>query len=358
MNIRAAQVRLVSGRLPTWIRNAQREWTQREGALLQLRDEAGHVGWGEASPLPGYSPDTLGDCATSLERWARGTLPAVDLSRPWRGQVTQAVERLSAQLPAARFALETALLDLVGQAAGKPVPALLGAKNGASIPVCALLTAEEPEAQHAELERLLNAGYRSFKRKLIGPTSDEELALLGELRAAAGEGIRFRFDANQSLPASAVAGVIRALAELDAEWLEEPSRVWPDESALPLAADETLQNATRASEILSSFAARRPGPLGLSGAVVLKPMMLGGVLPCLALARRALEAGATAVASHSFDGPVALTAAAALALALPGNAAASARMGSPAWGNARLPFGDGPEIAPWPAPGLGVEGLT
>jgi L-alanine-DL-glutamate epimerase-like enolase superfamily enzyme len=153
-----------------------------------------------------------------------------------------------------------------------------------------------------------------------------------------------------------VSQVAQALARLGAEWLEEPSERWPRESPLPLAADETLQDPTRASEVLASFATRPRGRWGYSGALVLKPMTLGGLLPCLALARRALEVGATAVASHTFDGPVALTASAALALALPGPAA-SAKMSAAAWGSARPPFRDGAWIATWSVPGLGLEGM-
>ena len=40
--------------------------TEREGILLRLRAADGTEGWGEAAPLPGYSPDTLDDVLTEL----------------------------------------------------------------------------------------------------------------------------------------------------------------------------------------------------------------------------------------------------------------------------------------------------
>jgi O-succinylbenzoate synthase len=39
----------------------------RRGLVVTLTDEMGHVGFGEASPLPDYSPDTLLQCERALE---------------------------------------------------------------------------------------------------------------------------------------------------------------------------------------------------------------------------------------------------------------------------------------------------
>jgi L-alanine-DL-glutamate epimerase-like enolase superfamily enzyme len=50
--------------------------------------------------------------------------------------------------------------------------------------------------------------------------------------------------------------------------------------------------------------------------VVLKPAMLGGLLRCVSLAETVRAEGAEGVVSHLFDGPVGLTVACELALAL------------------------------------------
>jgi L-alanine-DL-glutamate epimerase-like enolase superfamily enzyme len=93
------------------------------------------------------------------------------------------------------------------------------------------------------------------------------------------------------------------------------------------------------------------------GAVVLKPMALGGFGPCLALAKRAHAAGLKSCVSHLFDGPVALASAAALALVVhgPGVAAGLApHAGLGAWCDVPLPFVRAGELIPWDAPGLGL----
>lgn len=59
------------------------------------------------------------------------------------------------------------------------------------------------------------------------------------------------------------------------------------------------------------------------GAVVLKPMVLGGLLPCLVVAMRAARLGMQAYVTSSIDGVVARAGAAHLAAALPSGALAS-----------------------------------
>ena len=43
--------------LPESLRNAQRSWDERVLLRVALTEE-GHTGYGEACPLPGYSPET------------------------------------------------------------------------------------------------------------------------------------------------------------------------------------------------------------------------------------------------------------------------------------------------------------
>src|SRR5439155_7333732 len=98
----------------------------RRGLLLRLVDGAGCVGQGEASPLPGYSPDSLGGCRAALLRVAAWPRPPLDAERPLEPQLRARLDAIDPALPAARFALETALLDLAAQARGAPLWALIG----------------------------------------------------------------------------------------------------------------------------------------------------------------------------------------------------------------------------------------
>jgi hypothetical protein len=46
--------------------NARRTWTERAAQLITLQSDDGTRGFGEASPLPGFSRDTLEECGAAL----------------------------------------------------------------------------------------------------------------------------------------------------------------------------------------------------------------------------------------------------------------------------------------------------
>ena len=66
MTLLYAQVDLVEGRLPEPLVGAAARLTERAFVVLTLTSEDNTVGLGEASPLSGYSPDSIDDAAEEL----------------------------------------------------------------------------------------------------------------------------------------------------------------------------------------------------------------------------------------------------------------------------------------------------
>src|SRR5262249_16911009 len=111
-------------------RSATLRWSDREGALLRLSTPDGRVGQGEASPLPGYSSDTLETGVIGLGRidWER--VPEPDVAETARSFLSRARAAAGTLTPSAAFAFETALLDVLGQRQNAPIWALLGDARG------------------------------------------------------------------------------------------------------------------------------------------------------------------------------------------------------------------------------------
>jgi o-succinylbenzoate synthase len=311
--------------LPAAISNSSASWTTREGLLLELFSEEGLLGQGEASPLPGYSPDTLEECEAALTALNPGDFGEIDLDRPVAAQVRRwlAAHPLP---PAARFAAETALLNLVALRTQRPSTELLGSLLGSpvsphSVPLSALLPSplQSDELMRAAAAALAR-GLRTLKIK-IGRAGafDDELAALGVLRREVGPEIQLRLDANGAFLLAEASQRLEALAELRPEFIEEPvplgqlaafaERAKP---AIPLAADESLSVAALRPDLMQAFATQR------IAVAVLKPTLLGGALTCLDLASELLRLGAKLTVTHAFEGPIALTSAMALASVLPG----------------------------------------
>ena len=215
----------------------------------------------------------------------------------------------------------------------------------------------------AAARRAAQAGYRDFKVKL-GRSGDLEMEIAGvrDLRRALGAGSRLRLDVNGGWSELEAMAACRRLEPFDVEFLEEPCSSWAGaadrsddqrggfRTRIPLALDESLSTVDpRDLEPL----VRRTGVRVL----ILKPMLLGGLTHCLDLGRRAASLNIDVVVSHCFDGPIALAAAGALALALPGCRAQglAPHAGLDAWRKVPLPIHDA-TLRSWQTPGLGLAG--
>ncbi|MBA4175807.1 MAG: O-succinylbenzoate synthase [Leptothrix sp. (in: Bacteria)] len=320
--------------------------TRRDALLVRLGDAGGCTGQGEASPLPGYSPDTLAECAAQLQAVNLGLLPSLDDNGPIGAGLAPALDDLGLTAPAARFAFETALLDWLGQRRGQSVAVLLGGAAAASrrVPLSALVA--DLAAAHAAHAR----GIRAFKLKVSPATLAADLRLAQSLREAFGTAVALRLDGNGRFAPTAAHELLRRLAPLAPEFVEEPL-AWPalaalSDSPVPLAADESL-----------AVAGAWPALAGVCRVLVLKPTLLGGLGACLALARDAAARGLATLVTHTFDGPVALAAAGELAAVLPGDVRACGldrHSGLQAWPALGVPQLHDDAVASANRPGLGL----
>jgi L-alanine-DL-glutamate epimerase-like enolase superfamily enzyme len=299
------------------------------------------------------------------------------------------------EAPAARFAIETALLDALAReqkialssllrpptargfttepsahvgalpstiAAGpSPLPSM---EPGAHVGTSSHPVRSGPELHHAEsvplaavvddpetARRAVAAGIRCLKIK-VGPAGDLARVLA---IADAAPGTPLRIDANRSWPRTEVAARLAALAALPIDFVEEPCRdahlLLSEPLAGRLALDESLATLTP-DELRTALASPA------LAAVVLKPTLLGGLSATLALADQAHRSGVAAIVSHGLEGPIGTAACAELALATGGPHAAGLAP-HPALTSWRVAVAQlAPDhVHPAAAPGLGFEDL-
>ena len=303
--------------LPRPAQNARQGWSSRAACVVTLTGDDGNTGFGEACPLPGFSPDTLGECQNALLGFDPSALaPRLEPGQSLLHELASATRGLAPGVPAARAALECAVLDLWSRAAGKPAWVLIGAPNQGppSARHVAALLQGEPEQACEQAQAAHARGARCFKLK-IGRTGqlERELYAVRQLRAELGPQVQLRLDANQSFSAQQAHSALARFAEHGIELVEEPCppgellRASGVPFPLPLALDESL------SALSPSALIRAAGAFSVH-ALVLKPTLLGGVSACAAWADAAHHLGAQVILSHAFDGPLGLMLSAALAL--------------------------------------------
>jgi o-succinylbenzoate synthase len=329
--------------------DAKRDWPERQCLLVCLRDPGGEVGLGEASPLPGYSPDALDSAEQALRDVPLEKLVGALERESTHAALAAVSELLPTAAPSARMALETAALDWLARRAGVAAPALLGAETHSIRPLAQLLGPAASPSLRERATAALSAGYRHLKLKLGGAELERELDAVTALRESVGSSVALRLDANGALTLPELERAWPKLERSGLELFEEPGSSLPPSAGLPLALDESLQGAS--PELVErAIVEKQPR------ALVLKPMALGGLAHSWRLAQLAQRHGVLVVISHTFDGPFAWRAAAALALALPPHSAhgLAPHAGLAAWpaNGARVRQGS---VNAWSEPGLGLD---
>jgi o-succinylbenzoate synthase len=307
--------------------------------ILEVAATSGARGLGEAAPLPGRSPDTVDDAlaaAAALGRHAGARIDSLADAAALAAALTRA--------PAARFAIEAALVDALARDRGVAVAALLAAAPADTVPINAVVTTRE--AALAAVAR----GITTLKVK--PPHPDAARDTVAAIRAAVGPAIALRLDLNRAWAAAEAPSRLAALADLDLAYVEEPC---PDAvavaaagAAVPIALDETLADHRGPDAALV-------GP-GIA-ALVIKPTLVGGLARAVALAALARAAGLAAVVTHALEGPIATAACAELARALGGTTAVGldAHAGLTRWQRTRVPQLAPDRIVAAASPGLGLD---
>ena len=232
------------------------------------------VGVGEAAPLAGLSPDFgpgfAAQAAALCERFNAAQLYDFDAA--------QAPELVGPELPALRFALETAALDFAG-GGRRQLYANAFAQGRAGLPINGLVWMGDAAFMREQIQAKLAAGFSCLKLKIGSLDFDAELALLAEIRAVAGPAeLTLRVDANGAFSPAEAPARLAALARFAVHSIEQPLAAgqWTEMAALcraapvPVALDEELiglADPARQAELLDRV---RPAYL------VLKPTLLGG----------------------------------------------------------------------------------
>lgn len=283
---------------------------RREGALIRLSADGGPEGWGEAAPLPGFSPESLEDTIEHL----RATTPGL-LGREMPANLSASGDapfpehdRLP---PSARFGLEVALLNLHTASRGETLPDLLAHHPAQTIYTNGLLSGSTEDALE-NASHMREEGYRAVKLKVGRRRLAEDVGLVLRVAEILGDGVSLRLDANRAWGFEEAMEFARGVSGAQIEYVEEPlaaparlaglARRW----GLPVALDESLVGMP--PEDLGGHAFAR--------AVVLKPTLLGGVWRVLRLAERATALGMASVVSSSYEVGVGMGALVALAAAV------------------------------------------
>ncbi|MFP2240330.1 o-succinylbenzoate synthase [Pseudescherichia vulneris] len=253
----------------------ERRLKTRDGLLVQLR-QGDAEGWGEISPLPGFSEETLEQAQKAVIAWVNA----------WRDGGNPDLP----QLPSAAFGLSCALAELHDE--------LPQAADYRAAPLCT----GDPDELFAVLDAMPGEKVAKIKVGLWEAVRD---GMVVNLLLEAIPDLQLRLDANRAwtpLKAQQFAKYVNPEYRPRIAFIEEPcrtredSRAFAQENGIAIAWDESLREAD------FTFTAE-PGVK----AVVIKPTLTGSLQKVRDQVAAAHAQGLTAVISSSIESSLGLT---------------------------------------------------
>ena len=220
--------------------------------LVKVTASDGATGWGEATPIPAWTDETLQSITTTID----GYLAPVAVGRPaWDlDGLTRAFDRainrgFTIGAPLAKAAVDVAMHDLLGRFLGVSVTKLWGGRRRDKLALGWIVSGEGPAGAADSVRAGLDLGYEAFKVKIGLHGERQDAEVVSAVRRAAGD--RFLWvDANQGYTIDIAIRQARRMDDLGVAAFEQPLpandivglRRLREASPVPIALDESLRH--------------------------------------------------------------------------------------------------------------------
>jgi len=283
--------------LRTAIETSRGKISERKGFVISLKSENGKTGIGDAAPFPEFGSESYEETEEALNKMElKINLDLSDLRKSLKYTL-----RNYEAFPALRHGMEQALLNLICNEKNSPLSELLRLQLKDKIFVNAVIGFLSAEETYLRVKDLTAKGFNTIKIKVGRPKFEEDLEILKAVRDAAGTDIKVRVDVNGKWDLESAIKNLKQLEDLGIEYAEQPANSIEDfieikkETSISLAADESIRNYISAKAFILRNAA---------DVIVLKPMLIGGLVPALEIIELAEKNKVIPVVTSSFESAI------------------------------------------------------
>lgn len=234
-------------------------------------DAEGTEGWGASSPsdVTRETPETVVEALGTLSSGLKGS------SFEHGRDIADAMDRRLPGNPAAKAAIDMAVFDALAKARGQPLHEMLGTARELAL-TDRTVGLMPPEDGIRKAKEFVGERFRAIKIKLAGDP-DEDLERVSGIRAAVGNHILLRTDANEAFSYRRALQFAKQAYPHVIEFLEQPlpagdlpgQRNLTEASPIPIMADESVHTPQDAAKVVWGKCARL---------VNLKLMKSGGIV--------------------------------------------------------------------------------
>ena len=282
-----------------------------QNVLIKIYTDEGFYGTGECSAFPMIVGETQETCLVMAREFAKILIGKDPLEIPER---MNDLLGFAAHNPTVKSAFDMALFDIAAKHAGLPLYQFLGGHKRI-IETDITIGIDTPENMALTAIKHKKEGCTIIKIKL-GKTIKEDIERVASIRAAVGNEMTLRLDANQGWSFDDALFALGALEKYNIEFCEQPMRTWYDDrlpelninSRIPLMADESCYNHHDARRLINSLSCKF---------LNIKFSKSGGILEAQKIHEVALQKGVKCMIGSMLESRLALTANLHFALASP-----------------------------------------
>ena len=198
---------------------AGEEVRRADNVLVRIETDGGIIGWGEAASAPLMTGETL-ESIVSAVHYLEPVLQRRDVS-----DIAGALAAMRGRMygnNGAKAAIEIALYDLAGRAAGRPVHALLGRKQRSRMPLLAVVGGGDTKGDLRDAERKKVEGFIAYKIKVGIDTPERDAERTRAICKLLSPGVLISADANQGFTTGQALDYVRAIKGSGLDFFEQP----------------------------------------------------------------------------------------------------------------------------------------
>lgn len=245
----------------------------RKGILIKIKYD-NFVGFGECSPFPEFGSETFEQAENKLQDFnLKMNLNPKDFLTNISGSLAELNDS-----PSLKHGIEQALLNLICNKTKLSLNELFNVNSNSLIPVNAVVGILAQNETLTACKNYLKDGFKTIKLKVGRENFEDDIKIISLIREKLGYEFNLRLDANGKWDFITAEKVFDLLKDLQIEYVEQPVNSingfikLKSISKIPIAVDESIRNYKNAEIFIQKKAVDY---------IILKPMMIGGLLPTL-----------------------------------------------------------------------------